>query len=556
MDKEEAGIRAQSGQRPDGGYYSNSERIKLQQFSLGRITRLPGSIFGGPIRGGGRALPPGGGGGDTGKSNAIVVSPQASLIDRNQDLQIQQTQQSVGNFGKSFEVIKAQITVLENSIKALANQSQQESALEQKNINEEKENERKLTERKIRAGRESLLERKITLALARPIVALQQKLTNVFDNIMGALTTLFFGWLTNQGIEALKALSSGNQKKLEEIKWTVIKNVGAAIGVFVAVNAGFGLLMRSITDLTIRVASLSAKIALAPFRALGNGVKGLFGGKGGARGGKPPNIPGGGKPSGPGGFGGLLKGAKGFMRGMGLPLLIGSIFAGLDIASGEDPGRSIAGTTTGMLGSAAAFGLGSLIPIPLTGVAAGALAYGPSEQFGKGIYDKFFGKKEETKPAPAASSKPNSVRTKSTPPPSKPTEAKPQSPMMPASFSNNNPFSDLMIDSQNQETQEIKVENTMLPSEREPYDPKNFMNQMSSPKMITPASFQAPPKSSEPIGTLPEQKPNIIISDGGNQINQMSASSQRPLTDVPLIPSANPDNFYVLYSQLNYNVVM
>ena len=32
--------------------------------------------------------------------------------------------------------------------------------------------------------------------------------------------------------------------------------------------------------------------------------------------------------------------------------------------------------------------------------------------------------------------------------------------------------------------------------------------------------------------------------------------SSKPLTDVPLINSSNPDNFYTLYSQVNYNVVM
>jgi len=32
--------------------------------------------------------------------------------------------------------------------------------------------------------------------------------------------------------------------------------------------------------------------------------------------------------------------------------------------------------------------------------------------------------------------------------------------------------------------------------------------------------------------------------------------SSAPATQVPNIPSSNPDNFYALYSQLNYNVVM
>jgi hypothetical protein len=46
------------------------------------------------------------------------------------------------------------------------------------------------------------------------------------------------------------------------------------------------------------------------------------------------------------------------------------------------------------------------------------------------------------------------------------------------------------------------------------------------------------------------------MAGGGRDRTQTVASQQQPLTDVPFIPSANTDNFYVLYSQLNYNVVM
>lgn len=49
---------------------------------------------------------------------------------------------------------------------------------------------------------------------------------------------------------------------------------------------------------------------------------------------------------------------------MGLPLLTGSIMTGLDIKSGEDPGRAVAGTVGGMVTSGAAFAAGSLLPIP------------------------------------------------------------------------------------------------------------------------------------------------------------------------------------------------
>jgi CobQ-like glutamine amidotransferase family enzyme len=70
------------------------------------------------------------------------------------------------------------------------------------------------------------------------------------------------------------------------------------------------------------------------------------------------------------------------------------------------------------------------------------------------------------------------------------------------------------------------------------------------------ANIQAPPKPVTPVGTLPEAKPNIIMAGGGRDRTQTMVAQQEPLTDVPFIPSSNTDNFYVLYSQLNYNVVM
>jgi hypothetical protein len=86
------------------------------------------------------------------------------------------------------------------------------------------------------------------------------------------------------------------------------------------------------------------------------------------------------------------------------------------------------------------------------------------------------------------------------------------------------------------------------------------MNQPSKTEetKITSAQVTMPPKEPQQVGQLPEPKPSLTM------IKTSSAQQQQPnppltngaLTDVPLINSANPDNFYVLYSQLNYNVVM
>ena len=59
------------------------------------------------------------------------------------------------------------------------------------------------------------------------------------------------------------------------------------------------------------------------------------------------------------------------------------------------------------------------------------------------------------------------------------------------------------------------------------------------------------------IGPEPEPKPNIVYAPSGPSASrQQQPFSTGAASDVPAIPSSNPDNFYVLYSQVNYNVVM
>lgn len=54
---------------------------------------------------------------------------------------------------------------------------------------------------------------------------------------------------------------------------------------------------------------------------------------------------------------------------------------------------------------------------------------------------------------------------------------------------------------------------------------------------------------------LPEPAPNIIYRRAGGQQNQSTPLKTGSATNVPSIPSSNPDNFYTMYSQMNYNVV-
>jgi hypothetical protein len=89
----------------------------------------------------------------------------------------------------------------------------------------------------------------------------------------------------------------------------------------------------------------------------------------------------------------------------------------------------------------------------------------------------------------------------------------------------------------------------MTPAETKPAETK--------PAEITAAETKSVPKEMPNVGPAAKPKPNVVIAAAPSQ-NQSSVppKSSAPATQVPNIPSSNPDNFYALYSQLNYNVVM
>jgi hypothetical protein len=72
---------------------------------------------------------------------------------------------------------------------------------------------------------------------------------------------------------------------------------------------------------------------------------------------------------------------------------------------------------------------------------------------------------------------------------------------------------------------------------------------------LKPEQMESVPFSVPNIRPLKEPQPNVIVASAPQQ-KKIEVPGSVTITDVPLISSSNPDNFYVLYSQLNYNVVM
>ena len=525
------------------------------------------------------------------RSGALVTQLQSSLVNVERNLETQTTQnvqqtQEISALRGTIDALRVETTTLNTGLASISNLVQQDSALEKQQDLQEAESERKLAETRIRMGKESQLEQKITNALVNPVQALQQKVTNIFGRIGEALTTLFAGWLTNQAIEALKANAEGNKNKLEEIKDNVLKHIGYAVGAFAAIKIGFDLIIKTITGLAGKIGGLVLKLATAPLNLIRKGLQAapiigpLLGGpKPGAGGGKPA-------ARGPGLTGALSSG-------------IGAV---MNVKSGENVDAAIntAGFIPGPIG-AVARGVGildDLTEVFVPGFRGGAGLFGNTSRGG----EKPAAKSSPTTPM-AGSPKP----APETPPPtivgpaeadakiSQPqSPAEPQSPMMSQASASAAPSPAVQPQSpaipppspemvKNFEMAWKYKDNSMFRGRIESAWNNMTVEQQQQAKIwakstgkdwtemrlvekppaaqtssLPSAQVQPLPKPTQNVGELTEPAPNVVMMPSSQSNTQQSSMSRAPTngTDTPLISSSNPDNFYVLYSQLNYNVVV
>ena len=587
--------------------------------------------------GGGGGIPGDGGGG--GRGGALAIQPQANLVNVERNLEIQITQnvkqtQEISALRSTVDALRAETTTLNKGLVSISNLIQQDSVVEKQQEAEKVESERKLAETNVRLGKESQLEQRITNSLATPVQALQQKVGNIFARIGEALTTLFAGWLTNQGIEALKAASEGNKEKLEEIKDNVLNGIGDAIKVFAAIKGGFNLIIKTITGITARITGFVTRLALAPIKALTNTLRGapllqnVFPG---------PKKPGGG--GGGGLLGGVITGISGALNflngenadaalagisllplpgkvGLGVKVLAGGIFAIDDVLEvfdknfiGADP-KALAAKkkeleeakrnqtnqkpTSTTSTTAAKVTSASTAQTPMMGdknkkdgveanVASGSIpsdskGINPTSSAGSSASSTGTSAPSTTSttsgsspvlteqtpmmsPSSAATTTPPAVVQPQTP------AIPPPSPEMTKNFqmawdNRKNGFARGRIESAWNNMTVEQQQQAKIWANTKGYD-WTEMKLTEKPSMVQTAPLpsaqvQPLPKPTQNVGELPEPSPNVVMMPSGQGNNQQSSISQAPTngTDTPLISSSNPDNFYVLYSQLNYNVVM
>ncbi len=559
----------------------------------------------------------------------------------------QKDQQSLSTIQQQINNLQTQINTLSAGLVQVRSLIEKDTVSEQTLLRKEQEEERKYAQRKIRTGNENQLEQKIASALTAPVQQAAAKVENIFSRIGQALQTLFLGWLTVQGVKALKAYADKDYDALIDIKNNVIKNIGLGIAAIASIKLGLGLVTKAITGVVAKIGSIIANIIKAPFKVVGAAASGLRSMLGG--GGKKPSGGGGGKPKGGGGRG---------------PGIIGGLFGGINSWLNFKNGENVDAIMNAAL----------LLPTPpivrgLLGL--GVLADDIAEVFGSNIFGKNPNhaakakeieaeakkQKEEQKPASTAAS-PAKVAPAVTPQTpmigdkkddKSETDPKNMTPGPVSGSANIQPTSDTgasaagisapsTASTTSTSTSTTSpaagtgtsapsttsttlgsspvstAQTTMMPaasdltlnvnadkSEKEQKywkSEEDYWNTISSalkagstyeelglnqqeidylegktdtppflanekmaaiegkPTELTGEMMETKPITPPSIPPLQEPAPNVTIAAAPQQQQQKTAIPSSTGTDVPFIPSANPDNFYVMYSKLNYNVVV
>lgn len=393
-----------------------------------------------------------------------------------------------------LNTVRTEISATNIGLQNVASLIQTDSFLDQQRLSQEREQERLLAEREVRVGQEQELQRKVTAAVSQPIVRLENKVTSTFGKIQGALTFLFSSFIGPTVLSGFKGAAKLSLKSLNGIG-RLLRNSFNAIGSGLSsLRGGFGSVIRSITGVTSRISKAIISLATSPFKAIADVFKRFV-----------PGV----TPSG----GGAASGGGGGIGFLGLLTSgLGAVTTAQNIAEKDVPGT--------ILGAA------SIFPSPIQFPAALA-------SFG---YEMLGGKNIDT------------------------SKFLPQGMQMPSfpkfDFGNmgQNVSNFFGIDLNAPASQiQGNVEQGSTTSSQKPASPTPGTIKLDA------APFTPPPTKSQPpnLSALPEPKPDVIYASSGQQAQSSVVSGQtQTLTDVPLISSSNPDNFYTLYSQVSYNVVI
>lgn len=323
-------------------------------------------------------------------ANAIMGRPEQPVQDPETVAALRRNQMALQGVNLSLANVTNQIAGLNNSFQAISAQIEQSRILEQAQQRQKDNQERILASQRIREGKEGLIEKRIQSALAAPLQKIGGKAQRSLFNLGRFFQILIGGALGARILKVVGDLSSEGKLSLGNLFDRIKKDLAIVTAIFIGLNGGFVLALRTLGALTARLGGFALRnFLLRPIQAaftlaggilsgIVNKIRGLPQVPGTTPGGRPTTPSGqqtttpGGRPTTPttptrGNIGTrLLRGLTG-----------GAGIAGLNFLFGAPLDQSILAGGGASLGGKIGFGLGMLtgpaspIMAPLLGLAGG-----------------------------------------------------------------------------------------------------------------------------------------------------------------------------------------
>ena len=239
--KKTLGDTAQSGVNPaTGEYLSSGERkalFKKRNISTEKVFGKPGAL--------------------------VKINNLESIVKTGKDEEKKgESSADTESLGSRVTALEKSIVTIQESIKKLSEFLVDDAKKEQQLLLKGQKTQDITKEKEKRRRKESGLEsvaKGIGNTLLAPIKAIGGKVKGILSRVLEFLKILFVGWLADKGIKAFRAYMDGNEEEFERIR----NNIGGALGIVAGIIAGVSGGLAAIPGLILGIIPTIATIGAA-----------------------------------------------------------------------------------------------------------------------------------------------------------------------------------------------------------------------------------------------------------------------------------------------------
>ena len=189
-----------------------------------------------------------------------VVNPSVVGLDPQSQGLIQSNTTQLAQVSRQVESLSIRVNQLSTSLQGVRNSLATAEALDRQRERQEQLQQARLAQQKLREGKESAIEKKITTAAMKPAIAIANKARSSLFSLGNLFQRLFGAFLAFKAVETIQALATGNTEKLEQLKNQVLTAVGGFIGLKLAIKAATGSMSLGFLKFSLALGALALAV--------------------------------------------------------------------------------------------------------------------------------------------------------------------------------------------------------------------------------------------------------------------------------------------------------